>query len=653
MLRKVKKFVRKHFHSGEGTREPSKGGSRSIRRILRHKSTPDLTQSISAPYLHNPGHYQMPQPARFNNVSLGGYPQGGEVERNGSMVGYSQSLGELTITNPDPSPVESTVSLASTFSNLSDYDPGPLGHLVTAAKYRKRSDPAASRRESFSSNSSRISNSEFCSMSDDLTAAIFTTAVSPEGSNSPENSSEAMSPRQTMNGLKMHPPSIPMRSAAIPQASRTPLHEQADVKTVSLISPVQTDYRKTSSPGQVPCADDEEAVSGSVNSAAPVGTPTPLSRLGSYPQSREEDDSISVKEHIQGRIKERRSTDCFGLFTTAEFPEELHTLGPYSRFPGFTHSSDYQYPHDQPFDFAGVETPPDDNDHDLGMSANLTRDSIADYAVERHSSTTGSVHMDHPDDADREIYKHAQTLNNPILYMHTRYPRHLPSQLVVAAPNPSRGPVKSRPIHSRISHSLIDLPPRRRSRRQSATRTNRFADLMKSSSRMRKRRRSQIRRLGSLSNANRGQQVRGYHAFMYNSMRRQARQWNDYALIETSRNNSIASTVAAAQGPIAASVSRERPPLTSNADTVIPPQTASSGPPLPYPTTPTRIPTIPGTPPRRPALTLCTSFSRSYSDLRLRQDSRIMGLSSAYQPGQRWLEQNNTNDSPQEHFNIS
>ncbi len=611
MLREIKKFLRKHIHHGKGGRGSLPANPGSAPPAFLARSTPP-------PRPYRSGPYQMPERNRVYNGSHSSYSQMMERRRTGSAEGYLQSLGDVRVTNPDLAPASSSTSLASTSSNLSNYDPAPLNNLIIASYHRKSSPERASTAPTTPSSRLSVAD-EFLPMNDHLTAAIFTAQASNEGTEDPENEFEAESPRGAMNGPRMNPPSKRMASPPS-EGSCSPLDGSAVSDEESNRMPVRSTptgiaSRRSSSLGFLP------------------GTREVTSEDSPYARrpctSSESTRRTPLAEHLQSRIRQRRSTDRAGPLTTAEFPENLQTLGPYARFPDFTHSSDYTYPHDVPFAYSSEDVRAQGSNAETETSANLTRPPIANYTMYSKSGST-SLFADHPDDPDRDIYNQRIKLERaPILFMHTRYPRHLPAQLVVGAPFPSRGPVTSLPFSRRMSHSFVGAPRRHRVTKARTSHVKETVSRCNS-------RRSQ----GSISASSPSQRIRKYHAYVYNSTLKTARHWNDYTIIESSRENSVADA-AVVQSPEPISADGLNSPLPPASHAIVPQQqhTASA---TTTPTTPSTLPnrnlSIPRTERRRSA-----NLRHGYARLRLRRAARLEGIRPEYQLAAMWLEQNNTN----------
>lgn len=672
MLKKIRKLARKHFQHGKGKWDRLPADSSSTPPAFRARSTPYLTQSSTPPGPLNSGHGQIPERTRVDNGSSGDYAQRMEKRRTGSPYGYSQSLGNVRITNPDSTSASSSTSPASTSSNLVNYDPSPLNNLMTAAHHRKPSPPTTFNVSAVSS-SSRVSVADdFLPMNDALTAAVFTTQVFDEGDEPVEQALGAQSPRSAMNPLRLNPPSMPMASpprqescSPLDQRENDELGQGIQMLAGSTRSGVAT--RRSSSIGFAPWPREEDAMASEGNSI----TRRPSSSSGPYR-------STPLGEHLHTRIRQRRLSDRYGPLTTAEFPECLQTLGPYARFPEFTRSSGYRYPQDEPFLFPNEGVQAQDSDLDSGMSGNLTRPAISDYEIYRKSNSS-LVFVDHPDEPDKDIYtRPGQPNRPPMSYMHTRYPRHLPAQLVVGAPFPSRGPVSSPPFCRRMSNSFVGAPRRRRLTKA------RIGPVEQTRKRITSRRQSQLQSYGSVQPASRPQGVRKYHAYMYNSMLQSGRKWNDYTIIESSRENSLGGT-GVAQDPEAISaggnipspipdpdvialqqnatsndtispstpltivpktisVGAHNPSPTPNPNAVSPLQTEPSGSTTSSPTTPNQNLSIP----RQRSLVPHQGSAR----LRHRQAPRLSSLEPQYQLAALWLQQNNTKISPLEFVNV-
>lgn len=694
MLKKIRKFTRKHLRNGKGKGDRLPADSSSAPPARWARNTPYLTQSATPPQPRISSPCQIPERNRVYQGSSGDYVLKMEKRRTGSPYGYTQSLGDVWITNPDLTSASPRISPASTSANLLNYNPSPLSNLMTAAHHRKPSPPSESN-VSTASNLSRVSVADdFLPMNDDLTAAVFTSQVIDESEESEEHEFEAQSPRVAMNPLGLNPPNTAMANPP-QQESSTPLYEQADV---GLPAPLPFEPRYSSRPGLLPRARNQEDIRMPANSTRAGIASRRSSSIGFYPHPREnamtsKDNPIHrrpssssgpyrstpLEEHLQKRIRQRRFSGRHGPLTTAEFPETLQTLGPYARFPKFTRSSGYKFPHDEPFLFSNDGVPAQDRDHDSRMSANLTRPAVLDYTVYRKSNSS-LVFVDYPNEPDKDIYTRPVKLNRPpISYMHTRYPRQLPSQLVVGAPFPSRGPVSSPPFCRRVSHSFVGAPRRRRLTKARVGPVEQTFKCFKS------RRQSQLQSHGSIRPASRSQKVRKYHAYVYNSVLETGRKWNDYTIIESSRENSLGD-MAAMQRPEAVSAAGHIASPTLDTEAIAPTENATTANTASPSTCPTVIPeafsignaNLPSTPHTNAAVPLQTRTSgsttsaptplnrnlsipptpRKRSLVVPRQDSarlrhrRSPRLASLGLIAAQWLQQNNTNPSPPDLVNV-
>lgn len=696
MFDKFKKFVKNRVHHAKGKADRLPADSSSAPPAPWAKSTPGLTQSSTPRRPQNSGPYPFPKRNRVYNGASEDCALRMEKRRTGSPYAYTQSLGDVRITNPEFTSASSNTSPALTSSNLSNYDPSPISDLMTAAYHRKPSPPSESNLSAVP-NSSRVSVADdFSPMNDDLTAAVFTTQVSDESEEPEEHLSEAQSPRSAMNPLRLNPPCMPMVSTPR-QESCSPLDGQENRELAAAELPLPMNPRQSSRPGFLPSARDQEGVRLLPNSTPSRTISRRSSSVKSYLRTREDavasDDhpiirrpssssgpyrSTPLGEHLRTRIRQRRFSGRHGPLTTAEFPKTLQTLGPYARFPKFTRSSAYNFPHDDPFLFPNEGVPGQDRDLDSGMSANLTRPAITQYEIYRKSNSS-SVFVDYPDEPDKDIYQRPVKLHRPpMTYMHTRYPRHLPSQLVVGAPFPSRGPVSSPPFCRRVSHSFVSAPRRRRLTKA------RVGPVEHTLKRIKSRRQSQLQSYGSTRPASRSQGVRKYHAFMYNSMLQSGRKWNDYTIIESSRENSIGGA-AATQSYVPFSVGVPNALPTTETVAIIARQNATSGDTISSFTSPTMVreaisvgnntlSTIPDTATIVPLQTQTSgsttsspvpnqSFStpqtprqrslviphQASARLRHRQAARLASLGHL---AALWLQQNNTIPSPQEFVNV-
>lgn len=691
MFDKFKKFVRKRVHhpKDNGDRQPADPSSAPPAPWTR--STLGLTLPSVPQRPQNPGPYHFPKRNRVYNATSGDYALKMEKRRTGSPHACTQSLGDVRITNPDLTSASSSTSPEfSTFSNLSNYDPSPISHLMTAAYHRKPSPPTESNVSAVSSSSRVSAADDFSPMNDDLTAAVFTTQVSDESEEPEEHLPEAQSPRSAMNPLILNPPNMPMASHPV-QEFCSPLDGQDDGKLAAAELPLPMKPRQSSRSGPLPSVRDQQGVQ-MLPGSAPSGTTSRRSpSIESYPRIREGDavssedhpiflrssTSLPLGEHLRTRIGQRRLSGGHGPLTTAEFPGTLQTLGPYARFPEFIRSTGYNFPHDEPFLFPNEGVPGQDRDLDSRISANLTRPPITDYEIYRKSNSSFVV-VDYPNEPDKEVYRRPVKLRRPpMTYMHTRYPRHLPSQLVVGAPFPSRGPVSSPPFRRRVSHSFVSAPPRRR--RLTKARVGPVEQTFK---RIKSRRQSQLQSYGSIRPASRSQGVRKYHAFMYNSMLQSGRKWSDYAIIESSRENSIAGAAATpSYVPYSVGVSN----ALQTPDTV-PQQNATGGDTTssyPFPTIvpeansvgPNTLSQKPNTATTAPLQTRISGSTTSFPFLtpnpstphppphhsiiiphqpsaRLRHRHEAARLASLGQLAALWLQQNNTIPSPQDFVNV-
>lgn len=557
MLEKIKNLTHK-FHSGRDRRNVQSANSSSALPALGSSISTNLLQPFAHSLSYTSDPYQLDERDRvYNGLHRG------EAHRNGSPAIYAQSQGELTIANPEATPAALTYSEAPTSSNLSNYDPSPLGDLVTSMHHRTASPQrdAAGSGVSLGSDSSRTSISsiasmtDFCPMNADLTAAVFTMQASG-GANEFQDGRRLGGPlpRPSMNPLRLNPPNRPVVTPASRQDLPL-LDEQGDVAFAATSLQPPMEPRQSSRLGFYPAIRDEEGIRLSVSSTRSVAS-RPSSGPELSAQRREKDvtksevtsspDPSSITEpnpqrplgeYLQTRITQRRRTDIPGPTTTAEFPAVLRAQGPYTRFPAFRRSSGFRYPHDEPFHFSSLDVRA--SDLDFGTS-NLTRPPIPNYRILRRSSSGAHILRAHSGEPDRDIYKRRISLSaRPILYLHSRYPRHLPPQLLPRAPFPSTGPVTRPSFRERTAHHLIGVPTRRERRFWRA----KPREMTKTLERFRSRRRFERERLGSARVASRGRKTRGSHSWFDDGMRRGARRWGDYTIFEEQVEYSVCGAV--------------------------------------------------------------------------------------------------------------
>ena len=680
MLRKFKKFVRKHVDHGKSKREvPS--ASR-----LASTSTPDLRSSTTSTSPYNTGPRLMPQQHQVHNGSFSGYRRVGEEPRNGSAIPYSQSLGDVRITNPDPTPASSSESLVATSSNMAHWDPTHINNLITSMQHQRNNPPRSSGGStvSLSSNLSRTSLLEIAPINDVLTAAAFNASVSDEDRDSHQHEMDTWSTMVQMNPLRLNPPSMPMARPALQPDSPPQLNAQEGVKSAASSLKLPRPASRLDFYQDSPSQSDEQEESRSA--AIPVELPRSASRLDFYPKSLEDNGMASknisavgqqsssiemypdrpLAEHLQTRIAHWRSTTCPGPLTTAEFPEELpealQTLGPYARYPDFKRSSSYRYPHDEPFFFSQEDV----RRHNRGIktSANLTRPPIDNYWI-RRGSNSNELFIDEP---DREIYnRRSVELNHPpISYLHSRYPRHLPTQLMVGFPFPSRGPVSAPPFRARIRHSVVRRYPKN-SIRNPRNRRARTREVSQTLNRLRRSRRSQAQEHGSIGATDPSRRPRRYHSFDYHPLRQIARQW-DHTIMEESRENSI-SDASVAQVQELSGAEAQVAPSPRLPDVVAPQQsvrpTMSSpsfsftpgldGPVAHQIATSEDSASISTNPLSVSNISLRSSSAanrRDYIRTRMSRAARINSFRRDYQLTVQWLEQNNARRPSQEFINI-
>ena len=680
MLGKFKKFVRKHVGHGKAKREAASANR------LASISAPDLRPSTSSLSPYNTDLHVMPQRHQVYSASFGGYRRAGEEPRNGSAITYSQSLGDVRITNPDPTPAASSESLVSTSANVAHWNPMHLNNLITSGEYRRNSPLRSSGGSSvsLSSNSSRTSLLEIAPVNDDLIAAMHTTPLSDEGIETHEHEINARSPRVQMNPLRLNPPSMPMARPGSQPEPRPRLDQQEEVKSTAspteLLRPASRLDFYRDAPSQI----NEQGEFESAGAIAELARPA--SRLDFYPESLEEPDLRSesgspvggppsssetysgrpLAEHVQTWIHQRRNTTYPGPLTTAEFPEELpealQTLGPYARYPDFERSSCYRYPHDEPFFYAQEDVRR--HDSNIGTSANFTRPPVDNYWI-RCGSNSDELFIYEP---DRDIYRRlSMELNHPpITYLHSRYPRNLPAQLIIGSPFPSRGQVSARPFRARIHHSVVRRYPKN-SIRHPRHRRARMREVSQTLNRLRPSRRSQTQEHGSIGAADPLRRTRRYHSFDYHPIRQVARQW-DHTIMESSRENSVSEpTVSQAHELSEAEAQTAPSPRLPELDAsqlsvrpTMPSPTFSFTPgldgPVAHPIA-TRDNTAP-----IPASSLSVSSTsqrssssanrRDYTRLRMRRAARINSFRRDYQITVQWLEHKNTRRPSQDFVNI-